>query len=259
MKKYFIFGEKGGISAKVSLPKNFSEQTDKCDMAIVMHGFMASKFRSPIPHIVKCLNDAGIGAISFDFNAHGSSEGKFEQMTLSSEVADARKVFEYVCALPYVRDIFFVGHSQGGVVTGLLAGELAAEKNPRVPAKIVQLAPAAVLKDDANKGVCMGSKYDPVNPPKYVRVLFFNKLGYDFIKEAQKYPIYETSCQYKGKVCLIHGTQDSIVPVSYSERYHQEYPDSELHILQGVGHFMRSKDREVYEILVKFLRGVSNA
>lgn len=258
MKKYFIFSEKGGIAAKISLPKNFKAESDKCDMAIVMHGFMASKSRNPVTTIVKYLNNAGIGTISFDFNAHGSSEGKFEQMTLSSEVADARKVFEYVCALPYVRDVFLVGHSQGGVVTGLLAGELAAEKNPRVPAKIVQLAPAAVLKDDALKGVCMGSKYDPVNPPKYVRV-FFHKLGYDFIKEAQKYPIYETSCQYQGKVCLIHGNKDFIVPVSYSERYNKEYPDSELHILDGVGHFMRSRDREVYEILVNFLRGTSNA
>lgn len=253
MKTYDVTGEKGGISTKISLPDGFDIKNGKCDMAIVMHGFMASKSRYPVPQIVKTLTKAGIAAISFDFNAHGSSEGNFVEMTMASEIADARAVFDYVCSLPYVRDIFFVGHSQGGVIAGMLAGMLSEQKHERTPKRLVQLAPAAVLKDDALRGVCMGSKYDPVNPPEYVRVLFFHKLGRDFITQAQVLPIYETSRKYTGKVCLIHGTKDNIVPLSYSERYDREYADSELHVVEGVGHFMKSKGDVIMNMILEFL------
>lgn len=255
MAKYFITGPQGGISAKVSLPKGFNPETDKCDMAIVMHGFLARKSMFPIPQIAKALNKAGYGAIRFDFDAHGSSEGAFKEMTIESEIADARAVFEYVCSLPYVRNIAFVGHSQGGVVSGMLAGLLTAEGNERRPKCLVQLAPAAVLKDDALRGVCMGSKYDPKNPPEYVRVLF-HKLGRKFIQQAQVLPIYETSCQYDGKVLLIHGTKDKIVPLSYSEKYNSLYPHSYLLTLEGVGHFMKSCDNSTVLRTVGFIQSV---
>lgn len=249
---YCVFGEKGGISTKIYLPEGFDTQNGKCDMTIVMHGFMAGKSRYPVPQIAKALQKAGMAAITFDFDAHGASEGRFEDMTIASEIADARAVFNYVCTLPFVRDIFFVGHSQGGVVAGMLAGMLCEENNDRYPKKLVQLAPAAVLKDDALRGVCMGSKYDPINPPRYVRV-FFHKLGYNFIKQAQVLPIYETSWKYTGKVCLIHGTKDKIVPLSYSERYNEGYTDSQLHIINGIGHFMRSMDNAVIKLVRDFL------
>lgn len=252
MAKYYIKGEKGGISAKISLPEKFNAEADKCDFAVVMHGFLASKRMFPITRIVKSLNKAGIGAISFDFDAHGRSEGRFEEMTMESEISDARAVFEYVCTLPYVRNIAFVGHSMGGVIAGMLAGRLTQEQNHRTPVCLVQLAAAAVLKDDAINGNCMGTKYDPANPPEFVRV-FFRKLGRDFIKQAQTFPIYETSEKYTGKVCLIHGTADKIVPMSYSEKYHSIYKDSELHILKNVGHFMKSKNNEAISIMTEFV------
>ena len=145
--------------------------------------------------------------------------------------------------------IAFAGHSQGGVIAGMLAGEL--EGSDDKPVCLLQLAPAAVLKDDALAGQCMNARYDAANPPAYVNV-FFHKLGRDFILAAQKLPIYETSCRYSGKVCLIHGTKDAIVPVSYSEKYDQGYPDSELHLLEGEGHFMRSK--KVLALSCRFLK-----
>lgn len=252
MKKYCVFGEKGGISTKLYLPEGFDVERDKCDMAIVMHGFVASKSRYPVPKIASTLKKAGVAAITFDFDAHGSSEGEFVDMTMASEISDARAVFEYVCSLPYVRDIFFVGHSQGGVVAGMLAGMLFDENHERTPKGLALLAPAAVLKDDALRGVCMGSKYDPVNPPEYVKVLF-HKLGRNFIKQAQVLPIYETSWKYTGRVCLIHGTKDKIVPLSYSERYDEGYKNSELHVVDGLGHFMRSWGKDVSGMVRDFI------
>lgn len=246
---YEVYGQQGGISTIVTLPKRFDPEKDKCPMVILMHGFMASKKFHPVPTIAKALADIGIASISFDFNAHGKSEGRFIDMTISNEIADAKAVYEYVKTLPYVTAIGFVGHSQGGVVTGMLAGEL--EGDPDKPSCIALLAPAAVLKDDAIAGQCMGRKYDASNPPEYVNVMF-HKLGRKFILEAQKLPIYEVSGRYTGKVLIIHGKEDKIVPYSYGEAYHSIYSDSTLRLIDDETHWLNKNTPEIIAALTSF-------
>ncbi|MBP5397392.1 MAG: alpha/beta hydrolase [Bacteroidales bacterium] len=248
---YEVFGPNGGLSTVLTLPEGFDREKDKCPLVILMHGFISRKESYPLPQIAKALAKEGIASIRFDFDAHGKSEGKFIDMTISSEIADARAVLDYARKLPFVTEIAFVGHSQGGVVAGMLAGQL--EGQDGKPKCLVQLAPAAVLKDDALAGQCMFSKYDASNPPEYVNVLF-HKLGRKFILEAQKLPIIETSAQYTGPVCLIHGEKDKIVPVSYSQRYHEAYKDSELHLLKKEGHMLGGDKKQVIGLVVDFLK-----
>ena len=250
-RKYAVQGPQGGIDIKIVLPEGFDPTKDKCPMVILMHGFMGRKNMYPITALAKALATEGIASISFDFDAHGQSEGRFIDMTLSNEVADARAVYDYAITLPYVKAIALAGHSQGGVIAGILAGEL--EEDGLKPACLVQLAPAAVLKDDALKGQCMNAKYDPANPPEYVSV-FFHKLGRKFILEAQQYPIYERSAKFTGKVCLIHGVKDKIVPLSYSERYKEVYTNSQLHVLEKEGHFLGGDKKTVIGLATSFLK-----
>lgn len=247
---YEVFGPQGGISFTLTLPDTFDPSKDKCPLAILMHGFMSKKEMYPMPAIAKALAKAGIASIRFDFDAHGKSEGRFMDMTISSEIADAKAVLAYARNLPFATDIALIGHSQGGVVAGMLAGEL--ESGPDRPKCVVQLAPAAVLKDDAIAGRCMHAKYDASNPPEYVNV-FFHKLGRSFILEAQKLPIFEVSAQYSGPVCLIHGDKDKIVPLKYSEHYHQAYKTSELHVLKGEGHLLNGDKTHLIETVTTFL------
>ena len=249
--EFIVFGSQGGISTKITLPNGFNPKKDKCPMAILMHGFMSNKKFHPIPMLATALAEAGIATIAFDFNAHGNSQGKFIDMTIANEIEDAEAVFKYVNSLPYVTKTAFVGHSQGGVIAGMLAGKLENEINK--PICMVQLAPAAVLKDDAIAGQCMGKKYDASNPPAYVNVMF-HKLGRKFILAAQKLNIYESSCNYTGKVCLIHGKLDKIVPYSYSEKYNELYPNSELHILDNESHFMTGDKNKIVSMVVDFLK-----
>lgn len=250
-RSYAVHGTQGGISTAITLPEGFNPATGKCPMVILMHGFMAKKNMHPIPMLAKELAKQGIASIRFDFNAHGKSEGRFIDMTIANEIDDAKAVLSYVKTLPYVSEVAFLGHSQGGVIAGMLAGML--EDTPDRPVCMVQLASAAVLKDDAIAGQCMNAKYDPANPPEYVNVMF-HKLGRTFILAAQKLPIFETSALYTGPVCLIHGTEDKIVPLRYSKEYDSLYKDSVLHIIEGEGHFLRKKKDQVVSVAVNFLK-----
>lgn len=248
---YVVSGPLGGIATSLVLPEGFQPDKDRCPLVILMHGFMARQSMYPVPALAKALAREGIASLSFDFQAHGKSEGRFIDMTLGGEAADAKAVWEYARTLPFVSKIALAGHSQGGVVAGLLAGELEGETVK--PACLVQLAPAAVLKDDALKGQCMNARYDPAHPPEYVNV-FFHKLGRKFILEAQQYPIFETSARYTGKVLLIHGAKDKIVPLSYSEKYDSLYADSALKVLQNEGHFLEKDKKTVIGLAVSFLK-----
>ena len=248
---YEVFGPHGGLATTLVVPDSVRVGRGKCPLAILMHGFMSKKEMYPIPTIASALAKVGIASIRFDFDAHGKSDGDFINMTISSEIADAKAVLDFARRLPFVTDIALIGHSQGGVVAGMLAGEL--EEEPYRPKCIIQLAPAAVLKDDAIAGRCMHAKYDPMNPPEYVNV-FFHKLGREFILEAQKLPIFEVSAHYSGPVCLVHGKDDKIVPIRYSELYHQSYKNSELHILYSEGHMLNGNKVRLIETITTFLK-----
>ena len=206
-------------------------------IAVLMHGFMANKKLEPLKSIANELESRGIASLRFDFDGHGESEGRFRDMTVLTELDDARRVIDFVRQAGVYDSIALVGHSQGGVVAGMIAGELGDEIKA-----VVQLAPAAVLKDDALQGVLMGRHYDPSNPPETLTV-FFHRVGKGYFLAAQSLPIYEQSSLYQGPVLLIHGTKDKIVPHSYSEKYDQVYSNSQLQLYEGENHFL-SKCRE---------------
>ena len=244
--KLTITGPKGRISAILHRPA--VPEGGRCPLVVLMHGFMANKNLEPLKTIAAELEKRGVASLRFDFDGHGSSDGRFCDMTVLTELADAHAVFDYVKSLDFVDKTAFLGHSQGGVVAGMTAGELGAGK----VCAMVQLAAAAVLRDDALNGVLMGKHYDPKNPPEYLRV-FFHKVGRGYFQVAQTLPIYETSARYEGPVLLVHGKEDKIVPYSYSERYHEVYKDSELHLLDRETHILNKRRPEVVSLSVEFL------
>ena len=75
-----------------------------------------------LKEIANSLRDENIASVRFDFNGHGDSDGKFENMTVLNEIEDANAILNYVKTDPHVRNIYLVGHSQGGVVASMLAG-----------------------------------------------------------------------------------------------------------------------------------------
>lgn len=236
-----IEGSRGNLVAVIQTPDNL-KSGDKIPMAIIMHGFTGKKESPLLEGIANKLEATGIASIRFDFNGHGESEGDFQYMTVPNEIEDAQKVYDYVSRLSYVSSIALAGHSQGGVVASMLAGQLGADKVKDV----VLMAPAGALREDAIRGNTMGKTYDPLDPPEYVEMFGGLKLGKDYITTAFSLPIYETAANYKGKALMIHGTGDRLVPYTYSVLFNHIWPGSELQLLDGFDHgFTQDMDRVV--------------
>ena len=248
-----IDGSKGRLAAIIEKPQ--LQPGQRCPMVVLCHGFGGHKDGPLFELIADSLEAHGIASIRFDFNGHGDSEGLFQEMTVPNEIEDAKKVIEYVRDLRYVDGIALVGHSQGGVVAAMTAGELEAGDVRAV----ALMAPAAVLRDDAIRGSTMGRQYDPLDPPETVELFGGQKLGREYIKTAFSLPIYETAARYQGPALIVHGNADRVVPYTYGLRFHQQWPSSEYVLLEDYDHgFSQNIYRAtglVSDFLIRTLKG----
>ena len=240
-------GSKGKLSAVIQKPG--LKQGDKCRMVMLLHGFTGNKNEKLLTTLADELESRGVASIRFDFNGHGQSEGAFTEMTVLNEIEDAKKVLEYVRDLRYVDGVSVAGHSQGGVVASMFAGELGAGDIHSV----VLLAPAAVLRDDALRGNVFGVAFDAGNPPESVKIFADYSIGREYILTAQTLQIFPTAEKFTGPACLIHGKADRIVPYTFSEHYHRLYRNSELHLLPEADHGFRGFENIAAKIAADFL------
>lgn len=247
VEKVTIEGSKGKLAAVVQKP--VIKNGEKVPVAIIMHGFTGRKDSPLLEEIADNLQRSGIASIRFDFNGHGESEGAFEEMTVVNEIEDALKVYEYASSLPYAGKIALAGHSQGGVVASMTAGKLGKDK----VSAVVLLAPAAVLREDAIRGNTQGALYDPLDPPEKVQLRGNLYLGADYIRTAFSLPIYETAAGYQGPALMIHGTEDHIVPYTYSERYHAIWPGSEVVLLDHFDHGFTQNQHRAARLASEFI------
>ena len=253
--KDIIRGPEGKIAYKITMPEGFDSTKDHCPMVILMHGIFSSKDFIPMPQLAKGLAKAGIASIRFDFDGHGKSDGRKQDMTIEKELADARAVWDYVQSLPYVNGVGLLGHSQGGVVASMAAGRLAAENI--MPAGVVLIAPGSVIKEACQGGKFFNARFDPKDPPEYIRCWGLYKLGREYLVTTQQLDIYGIAAAYQGPVILLHGDRDGIVPMWCSERYLEAYGShATLKVVEGENHTITRRRKQVVRETVEFFRGV---
>ena len=255
-REYVVRGPQGGLAMKLTLPDGFDAAHDRCPMVILMHGIFSRKDYVPMPQLAKALKRAGIASLRFDFDGHGASEGRPEDMTVPNESADAKAIWDYVQGLPYVSCVGLLGHSQGGVIASMLAGQLA-QTGATVPKSMVLIAPGSVIKEATQGGSFFWQSFDPADPPERLKLFGgFRTLGRDYLVTTQTLDIYGTAAHYRGPVCLIHGTKDSIVPLWCSEKYVDVYGSdaASLHLVEGGDHTITRHRRQFIQQAVAFFQ-----
>ena len=242
-----IDGYGGTLAATIQIPDGLA----KFPLVIICHGFTGGKNEPLLKNLADTLEKNDIASIRFDFNGHGESYGAFQSMTVPNEIEDLKRVYEFASKLDGVTTIGVAGHSQGGVVAGMFAGEFSAKKIRA----IVLLAPAAVLRDDAIRGNLFGVRYDPLNPPEYIELKMPHKtfkLGRDYILAAQTLPIFETTEQFTGPALMIHGTGDVVVPYTYSLSYKKILRRGEVELVERADHGFNGKQNHVAKSATEF-------
>lgn len=223
---------------------------DHLPIAIVCHGFMA--WQDSVKHYAAFLAEMGYAAFTFDFCGGsamcGKSDGKTTEMSVLTETKDLEAVIEYVRNLSYTdsEKILLMGCSQGGFVSALVAA-----KNNFPIEKLVLFYPALCIPDDARAGKMMIAKFDSQNVPDTFRCGLM-KLGRCYAMDVMQMDAFAEIKNYAGRVCIVHGTKDKIVDVSYANRAAEAYKSTmpigmqeskrvQLHFIDGGGHMFSKK------------------
>ncbi len=214
-------------------------------LVILSHGFGGNHRNCEA--YAQAFASHGMAAYVFDFIGGGwgsQSDGEMIEMSVLTEAADLNAVLDQLKAREDIDDrrIFLFGESQGGFVSTYVAGT-----RPEDVAGLIALYPAYVLQDDSRK-----LAPDENNIPETVNIMG-STVGAIYLRDAMSFDIYEVMAGYTGKTLIIHGTADSIVPISYSERAVTVLPDAELIRIDRANHgFWGGDQEEAAEMAVQF-------
>lgn len=225
---------------------------NKAKTVILSHGFLANQ--SMCKKYATLLASMGYVAVTFDFCGGGiisQSDGKTENMSITTEEEDLIAVYNYISSLDYVDDnhITLFGCSQGGLVSALVAKKLGSKVD-----KLILLYPAFCIGDDARNGHLLFYKFDPHNVPDI--------LGNFPVKISKKYadsvieidPLDEI-IPFDNPVLLLQGDKDIIVDMKYAIKASKIYPNCKFYIIKNGRHMFTGKaDRLACEYIKEFMQ-----
>ena len=222
------------LSAVLEAPEGF----DHGPLVILLHGFTSTKEKIHTVQAAQAMHEAGCATLRFDLYGHGESGGAFRNHTLYKWISNTLAVIDHVRGLGYT-DLFLSGHSQGGLVSALVAG-----MEPDWIRGLVLRAPAFMIPQCAREGLLLGRQFDPYHIPDSVPVIKGLILDGNYIRVAQTIHVENAADRYQGPVLILHGTEDDTVPLSDSKKMSERYRDCTLVEMAGeTHHFDRHPDQ----------------
>lgn len=221
------------IRGIVELPQGINNK--KVPVVILSHGIFGDRDSGgDFVKLAASLNSKGFATVRFDFDGNGKSGGSLIDNSIKTEMDDLSAVINYVKTLNFVdtNKINLFGFSMGGAVTSAVAGDRSSEIK-----SVCLWAPAAVLVDNCEKGILFDAKVDVHNLPDRVPVMGGRYVyGKAFFKDAIGFDIYGRAAKCNKDILILHGDKDSVVPLSYSQKYAKVCPHVTLDVIKGGGH-----------------------
>ena len=221
---------------------------EKIPVVIMYHGFTGYKheIHFMFAKTSKLLEKKGIASVRFDFSGSGESDGEFKDMTFSSELSDALKIFEYVKKLDFVdkSKIYILGMSMGGAIASVVASKKCEQVK-----KLCLWAPAGRL-DFTLRHYVQLLKGEMVFDTRGCIDLNANVVSKALFDELEDIDIYDLSKDYKEGLLILHGSEDEVVSLDSSYKYLELYGDkAKLHIVNKANHTFDSESWETEAVL----------
>lgn len=218
------------LRGRLEVPSCVPEQ--KVPLVILMHGARGNSRCDLYDNICLAMAARGYAMMRFDFDGHGDSDGEFDDSTVLTELDDLKDIVAYANGLEWVSGVFAIGHSQGGCVGTMFAGE-----NPGAFKAVAVIDPAVNIQDNCVSGALDG------------------KASEAYVEAGKKFDIFGTVGGYDGPVCVIHGLDDTVVLPEYGLRLAESYDSpAELHLLAGASHTPATHSGVIVEIIDAFFK-----
>lgn len=247
------------------------EINDPKGVVIITHGIAEHSGR--YAEITKILNDNGYDVIRYDLRGHGQSQGKRGALKHYFDFVDDLHVIVNEAKKKQYKKIFLIGHSMGGLIVNMYG-----VKYPKnINGIISSGAPTYFIKDVLPFRI-IGYKWigflnrknefandslsrikevedDYINDPLNLKTFKFSLAGNMFVGGVRYFN--KNINNYKARVLILHGKDDSIVPYQFSERLYKILPeiDKELIIYEDNYHeiFNDLDRKKVFDDIIKWL------
>ncbi len=190
---------------------------------ICAHSFGAN-YLSCVPY-AWALAKEGFATYCFDFCGGGyasKSEGNPLEMTIDTEAADIASAFKQLVSLDYIDDerMFVLGEGQGGIAATLFADE-----NPFSICGLALVHPTLNLHDQT-RDLFPTKK----NIPSSYRRLGM-RVGHAYGEAMWDTNPYSYMHRFDGRVLIVHGDEDTTVPIDYSRRAADVFVRARLEVI----------------------------
>lgn len=215
------------LAGLLHLPAGSRSPTE-LPVVVLCHGMESTKEGTKHQALAARLTALGYACLRFDFSYVGESGGRFEDLTISGEVADLGGAVDFLSARGFSR-FGLVGSSLGGTVAIVFAGA-----DPRVealvtiaavsePLGIVERMPAAELEAWRRTGVRVEAGG--------------GTLKRDFLDDLAGVDVVGAARRLAAATLVTHGADDDVVPVRDAHTLYAALPDPKaLAITPGCDH-----------------------
>lgn len=242
MKEFFITNDGVRLHAKLDEPEGARR------LALVFHGLTGHMEERHIVAVAQALNEVGVATLRVELYGHGQSDGDFAEHTLYKWITGALAVMDYAKELGYEQGFYVTGHSQGGLLSMLLAA-----LRPDDVRALMPLSPAIVLIDAARTGNLFGITFDPRHVPDRLEMPGGRCINGNYLRVARTLHVDEAIDDYEGPVLLVHGTADEAVPVHYSVDAAERYAHAKLVLVDGDDHGYHQHLNQVLDAIKAFV------
>lgn len=222
---------------------------------VMCHGFTGHRIEAHFLFVkaARAFCDAGLSVLRFDFRGSGESDGRFVEMTVETEIADALAALEAMRREPTVdaERVAVLGLSLGGLVAAC-----AAARDGGVSGLVLWSAvadPGEVFEERqdsaAEREALQRQGYYDYGP---------HRIGAGFRRSVRQVDVLEELASWRGPALIVHGSGDESVPVEHAARYQRALKGKTIvHIIEGADHTYAGVawEREAIEVTRDWLVG----
>jgi pimeloyl-ACP methyl ester carboxylesterase len=240
---YTLAGSKGRV---MLMDLTFEDTRPNAPLIIFVHGFKGFKDWGSHYLVARYFAQNGYRFLKFNFSHNGSTPEQphdltdliaFSENTFTIELDDLQYVIDFACSgsiIPAAKTVTLIGHSMGGGISIIKAAE-----DKRV-SKLVTMASVATFRNLWPQAIeqqwkLSGIFYFPnkrtgQNMPVKATLLD------DLDRNPGRLNILARAADVTQPWLLLHGTADTVVPVSHAHDLKAMQPNAQLAIIPNTDH-----------------------
>ena len=207
-------------------------------LPVIVLSHSSSLTHAAMEPYAKYLSGKGYAAYCFDFcgacNSSKSTGRSTDEMTVFTEVEDLEIVLGKIRSLDIVDpdNVFVLGSSQGGLVTALTAEKHSADIKGMILFYPAFNIPELISKFTSSSGTGSFPGWQGGTGSG------FGNMGMSdaFVESIKDYDVYANIGTYPNDIIILHGTNDFLVDIKYSEQAVAKYPSAVLYPIHGGSH-----------------------